>query len=854
MAKTSKTGTGIKIGLAALLLATNVMFGFPADFLIGKINESNIVDKMYLSLKDPGVVDKKVSKLPTFVNKASAANFSMQTGYYTGTGSSGLAIDGLGFQPDTVMIKSSTTAGVMVFKTSAMGASVTAFTSATADNTATNITFTSDGFTLGTLANVNTANVLYYWVAFTGSDCSATGNYCVGSYTGNGAASRAITVGFQPSFVMVKRSTAVDGNFRTASEPANETLFFTTTARNTTGTHIASFAATTFTVGSTNNTNGGTFYYVAFKDSGGAVAQGTYTGNATDNRGITSTGFTPSMVLVKNATSATAASRSPVMNISESYGDSSNFVGAATANVTNAIQALQSDGFQVGTAAQSNGSGDTYYWAAFGGAADYSASGTFEMDAGTYTGNGTSQSVTGLDFQPDLVIIKDNAANLAVFRTALMAGNSTAHMSSATANFAGGVTSINSDGFTVGTAVQVNTSSNTYHWQAFGNASSPYKSGAADFAIGVYYGNGIDNRSITRLPFDPDMVAVKRNGASFGAWRSSALAGDLSSLFGATAEAANYIQALNGDGFQVGSIAAMNTAAALNYWFAFKTGSNFAVNSYTGTGGAQNITTPGFQPDLVWVKRSTAVNGVQRPSTLAGNNTQYFAAVANAANRVSGFVSTGFSVTSTSTETNASSGTYRYAAWRIPPPPILDFDIVDGNGDTVASPSVSLPASNFSFDCTNNAGTLGTSSQKLRVTNTTANPAWSLSIAATNGSGELWRNGGNNQQFDYNDSSGAPAGCADGGDTDSKAGQLSLDPSSATITPQSGCDTSNLTLGSAAGFAEGSVDAITLLSASSSALTGCYWDITGIDVGQQIPGAQAGDSYTIDLTLTITAF
>jgi hypothetical protein len=249
-----------KLALAMLLILSNVLFGFPADVVINKLNESKIVDNLYLSVKDSRVVDKQVAQVPTMLQKAKAANFSMQSGYYMGTGTSGRTITGLGFQPNLVMIKSSTAAGVMVFKTSAMALSTTAFTSATADNTGTNITFTSDGFTVGTLANVNTANVLYYWTAFTGSDCSATGNFCVGSYTGNGTNPRTITVGFQPSFVMIKRSTAVSGNFRTASEPANETSFFDTTARDTVGNYIQSFAATGFVVGTTNNTSTGTYY------------------------------------------------------------------------------------------------------------------------------------------------------------------------------------------------------------------------------------------------------------------------------------------------------------------------------------------------------------------------------------------------------------------------------------------------------------------------------------------------------------------------------------------------------------------------------------------------------------------
>ncbi|HET8669813.1 MAG TPA: hypothetical protein VFM05_04070, partial [Candidatus Saccharimonadales bacterium] len=178
----SKRRTSLaKVGLAMMLILSNILLGFPAGFFLDKLNESKVVDKLYLSTKG-----SQEHKFPSFVQKASAANFTMRTGYYMGTGA-GQTIAGLGFQPDTVMIKSSTAAGVMVFKTSAMPANATAFTSGTADNTATNIQFTADGFTLGTLANVNSANVLYYWVAFTGSDCSATGNYCVGAYTGNGA-------------------------------------------------------------------------------------------------------------------------------------------------------------------------------------------------------------------------------------------------------------------------------------------------------------------------------------------------------------------------------------------------------------------------------------------------------------------------------------------------------------------------------------------------------------------------------------------------------------------------------------------------------------------------------------------
>lgn len=814
--------------------------------------------KKYLNLPVILVFTLVVANIATIgilvQSKAKAANFSMQTGSYMGTGGAGLAITGLGFQPSTVMIKSSTAAGVAVFKTSAMAANTTAFTSATADNTGTSIQLTATGFTVGTLVNVNTANVLYHWTAFTGSDCSATGNYCVGTYTGNGTSPRTITTGFQPSYVMAKRSTAVAAHFRVAAEPANETLFFTDTARDTAGNYIQSFSATGFTVGATDNASGGIYYYIAFKATAGIMNQGVYTGDVVDNRNITGVGFVPDSVMVKNATSITTANRRPVMNHTESYGDNSSYLGIATANLVNAVQTLQTDGFQIGTAVQVNESAATFYWVAFGGAAEYIANGDFTMQTGTYTGTTASLPVTGIGFAPDLVIIKDNTTNYAVFRTKVMAGDTTAYLSNAVANFTGGITTLDSNGFTVGTSTVTNTLGTTYQWQAFGNAFNTYSnSGASDFAIGAYYGNGIDNRTISRLPFQPNMVGMKRNSTSAGTWRSSSMAGDLSSFYGATAEAANYIQALNTDGFQVGTNAAVNTAAGLHYWFAFKTSANFAVGNYTGSGGTQNVTTVGFQPNAVMVKRSTAVNGVYRGSSLAGDATQYFANLANVTDRITSLNANGFSVGGAQTETNTSAGTYRYAAWRVPSAGVLSFDIVDSGGSSVSSPSYAMSDHTFSFSCTDKTGTLGTNTQRLRVTNTTTTPGWALSIAATNGTTSLWQNGGNTEQFDYNDNTGTPTGCGDGADGDSKSGQLTFNPTVGSNSPEAGCSAANIGLGSQASFVEGSVNSVTLASATSSAQTDCYWDLTNISSSQAIPSEQATSTYTLNLTLTIIA-
>lgn len=661
------------------------------------------------------LVGPRIGWLPAVIPQGptpvSAANFTMQTGYYVGNGTS-VSIQ-TGFQPDLVIIKSDTSTIPAVMTTSAMPAGMVVTFTAAANNYASQITLNPTGFTAGqnerlelqgsgfrltTDMGLSVANVRYQWIAFGGSDCSASGTFCVGTYLGNGSSPRAITTGFQPDFVFINRYGSNAITMRTASMPTNEAQTMANIVRNTDGSIIQSFGTTDFTVGNSNNAPGNPYYYVAFKNSAGVFKEGSYTADNTDNRDISGVGFQPSMVLVKNGTNTTANNTHPVFSTNHSYGDQSNFF-TATANASNNIQALQSDGFQVGTSIYTNGSAtDTHYYVAFGGASTPVGSGTFKMASGTYTGNGTTQNIGELDFKPDLVVIKNNANQHGVFTTSLMAGNSTAYLGSATANFEGGIIDLTPSGFIIGTHATVNTSGNTYHWQAFGNAFNPNtNTGAADFAVGMYTGNATDSRSITNLPFQPDLVTIKSiTNAGAGVWRSSVLAGDLSSFFAATAESANMIQAINSDGFEIGTGVNVNRNLVSYYWFAFKTGSNFAVGEYTGNAtDNREITGVGFQPDLVWVKRSTAVNGVFKSSTLAGDAAQYFVNVANAADRIQALSADGFQIGGNQTETNTSAAVYRYAAWKLSVaasgvpdvPGSLSFTGVSSNSITINWPT-----------------------------------------------------------------------------------------------------------------------------------------------------------------------
>ncbi len=178
----------------------------------------------------------------------------------------------------------------------------------------------------------------------------------------------------------------------------------------------------------------------------------------------------------------------------------------------------------------------------------------------------------------------------------------------------------------------------------------------------------------------------------------------------------------------------------------------------------------------------------------------------------------------------------------------LTADIVDSGGTPVSSPAVSMTSTTIGFGCQTSTGTLGTASEKIRVTNTTGNAAWTLSIAG-GAPTALWTQGVNT--FDFNDPTSS--GCGDGGDTDTKAGQMTQNPSVGTITPQSGCNNTGLSLGSSVGFSEGTTNSVTLLSAGGSAGTNCYWDLTGVSLSQSIPAEQNSVTYSMNYVVTVVA-
>lgn len=187
----------------------------------------------------------------------------------------------------------------------------------------------------------------------------------------------------------------------------------------------------------------------------------------------------------------------------------------------------------------------------------------------------------------------------------------------------------------------------------------------------------------------------------------------------------------------------------------------------------------------------------------------------------------------------------------------LATDILDSSRVAVASPSAALSTQSFSFNCQSggsaSTGTLGTNTQRVYVINPdAADNGWTLTIGATGGNTARWQNGGVTQFFDFNDPGGS--GCTDGADGDAQGGQLTINPSVGTITTDClVCVGTNVTLGSSGSFSQGVTDSVTLINAAAGSNDVWRGYLTNAALSQTIPAEQAVDSYTLNMTVTVTA-
>ena len=166
---------------------------------------------------------------------------------------------------------------------------------------------------------------------------------------------------------------------------------------------------------------------------------------------------------------------------------------------------------------------------------------------------------------------------------------------------------------------------------------------------------------------------------------------------------------------------------------------------------------------------------------------------------------------------------------------VKSIDIVDSSGISVANPAVNFSAVSFSYTPQTTAGVIGTSNQRIRIVNPTGVSTWSAAIAGS-APGANWISGVDNYNFD-NPAVGR--------------GRLTVNPSVATVVGLGACTTTDVNKGTAAGFDNGNVDSITIVSASVSGDPFCRWEVQGVDLSQFIPGGQLPGAYSVTMVLSV---
>jgi hypothetical protein len=215
-------------------------------------------------------------------------------------------------------------------------------------------------------------------------------------------------------------------------------------------------------------------------------------------------------------------------------GSGSKPLTGVNAVVTDAITSLDSDGFTVGASIHSNTNGAVHSAICFGEDAD--------VDVITYTGNGSTQDITSLSFQPTLVIAFNADAERAFFRSANHgSANSNAFNQSSVTD---AITAILSNGFSLGANTGVNKNGVTHYALCIRNIADVFETFS-------YQGSGTDDYVVPSTPisFVPEAVWIKhRQSGTSMVGRFPYHVGDDSTIFTATVIGANAIQAINGDG------------------------------------------------------------------------------------------------------------------------------------------------------------------------------------------------------------------------------------------------------------------------------------------------------------------
>lgn len=258
-------------------------------------------------------------------------------------------------------------------------------------------------------------------------------------------------------------------------------------------------------------------------------------------------------------------------------------------------------------------------------------------------------AITGIGFQPDVVIIKvdysdpvDSDLSAAVMRTSSMTGDNSKPLKGGQALTSNLIQSLDSDGFTIGDDLRVNGATTcggpcSYYWVAF--------RGNANVKLGPYTGNGGLSQDITSgFTFSPEYVIVMPGGNEQATNRTN-LFGVNSQPFNPGGPELNSIIALLTNGFTVGDTY-VNSSGVTYYYVAWnQVAGKVSVSSYVGNGADnRSITGIGFQPQFVIVQSpNESYEPFQRTASMVGDASVSFRD-ALSANRIQALEADGFQV------------------------------------------------------------------------------------------------------------------------------------------------------------------------------------------------------------------
>ena len=308
-------------------------------------------------------------------------------------------------------------------------------------------------------------------------------------YSGNGSTQSLTGLGFKPDLVWIKNRNGTNPNgLWDSTRGAGKLLVSNTDAAESgnAGDLMGSFDADGFQVNrqyltntAYDNTNWGAGTYVAWcwKANGGTTSSNTDGDITSTVQANTEAGFSIITYQTNGSNSARVGhglGTTPKIVLIKKYGSTSAWhfmttqIDGSFDDLILNTDAVKSDsGLTAPTsttfAAESGSSGEDMICYAFAEISGYSK-------FGTYTGNGSTQSITGLGFQPSWVLIKSatQVANWLLFDSVRGATKGLSpNDSAAEITNANMLTSFDSDGFSLGNQTSVNANTETYIYMAF---------------------------------------------------------------------------------------------------------------------------------------------------------------------------------------------------------------------------------------------------------------------------------------------------------------------------------------------------------------------------------------------------